>query len=160
MNRLLCFSEQLSREQEAQAMGVGLKYSDNNRLWLIVYTRSFVSCPILSAFKGLCLSSLDKLQYTNMLTPPTTLLVNMPLNNSSVNTGDCISLATGVKPLLQPHLLYRARLAQQYNCGLDFGLFCCMTSAISCITHSNFSRISMQAHPPSHIIFISHTIIP
>ena len=28
---LLCFSEQLSREQEAQAMGVGLKYSDNNR---------------------------------------------------------------------------------------------------------------------------------
>ena len=46
-------------EQEAQAMGVGLKYSDNNRLWLTVYTRSFVSCPILSAFKGLCLSSLD-----------------------------------------------------------------------------------------------------
>ena len=40
-------------------MGVGLKYSDNNRLWLTVYTRSFVSCPILSAFKGLCLSSLD-----------------------------------------------------------------------------------------------------
>ena len=40
-------------------MGVGLKYSDNNRLWLKVYTRSFVSCPILSAFKGLCLSSLD-----------------------------------------------------------------------------------------------------
>ena len=33
-------------------MGVGLKYSDNNRLWLTVYTRSFVSCPILSAFKG------------------------------------------------------------------------------------------------------------
>ena len=33
----------LSREQEAQAMGVGLKYSDNNRLWLTVYTRSFVS---------------------------------------------------------------------------------------------------------------------
>ena len=40
-------------------MGVGLKYSDNNRLWLKVYTRSFVSCPILGAFKGLCLSSLD-----------------------------------------------------------------------------------------------------
>ena len=40
-------------------MGVGLKYSDNNRLWLTVYTRSFVSCPILSAFKGLCLTSLD-----------------------------------------------------------------------------------------------------
>ena len=40
-------------------MGVGLKYSDNNRLWLTVYIRSFVSCPILSAFKGLCLSSLD-----------------------------------------------------------------------------------------------------
>ena len=56
---ILCFSEQLSREQEAQAMGVGLKYSDNNRLWLTVYIRSFVSCPILSAFKGLCLSSLD-----------------------------------------------------------------------------------------------------
>ena len=59
LNMLLCFSEQLSREQEAQAMGVGLKYSDNNRLWLTVYTRSFVSCPILSAFKGPWLSSLD-----------------------------------------------------------------------------------------------------
>ena len=56
---ILCFSEQLSREEVAQAMGVGLKYSDNNRLWLTVYTRSFVSCPIRSAFKGLCLSSLD-----------------------------------------------------------------------------------------------------
>ena len=40
-------------------MGVGLKYSDNNILWLTVYTRSFVSFPILGAFKGLCLSSLD-----------------------------------------------------------------------------------------------------
>ena len=49
---ILCVSEQLSREKEAQAMGVGLKYSHNNRLWLTVYTRSFVSCPILSAFKG------------------------------------------------------------------------------------------------------------
>ena len=45
---ILCFSEQLSREEEAQAMGVGLKYSDNNRLWLTVYTRSFVSYPILT----------------------------------------------------------------------------------------------------------------
>ena len=34
---ILCSSEQLSREQDAQAMGVGLKYSDNNRLWLTVY---------------------------------------------------------------------------------------------------------------------------
>ena len=46
---ILCFSEQLSREKAAQAMGVGLKHSNNNRLWLTVYTRSFVSCPILSA---------------------------------------------------------------------------------------------------------------
>ena len=29
---ILCFSEQLSREQEAQAMDIGQKCSDNNRL--------------------------------------------------------------------------------------------------------------------------------
>ena len=32
------FLEQLSREEEAQAMCVGLKYSVNNRLWLTVDT--------------------------------------------------------------------------------------------------------------------------
>ena len=42
-------------------MGVGLKYSDNNRLWLTVYTRSFVSCPILSAFKGLSLDNCSEI---------------------------------------------------------------------------------------------------
>ena len=46
----MLFRTVVRREEEAQVMGVDLKYSDldNNGLWLTVYTSSFVSCSVPS----------------------------------------------------------------------------------------------------------------